>query len=73
MNHPEKGDPMLTVAIVATMVILGKVLLAGVTIAIGSKSFSCGSVDGGTIAAVLTPTLGAFVMRKNNDVNNSTK
>ncbi len=42
-------------------VVLGKVLLAGVAIKYGEHSISFGTIDGGLVAAVLTPTLGALV------------
>ena len=62
LSHPRSGkqDTMLTVAVVSTIVILGKVLLNGV----GIGDVSLGTIDSTLVAAVLTPTLGAYVLRK---------
>jgi hypothetical protein len=50
-----------TAAVVSLAVVLAKVLLSGLSF----KGVSAGTIDGGTIAAVLTPTLGAYVLRRN--------
>jgi len=57
-----KSHPLLWwSALAAVAVVLGKVLLAGVVIAIGEKKLNCGSIDGSLVAATLGPTLGALV------------
>jgi len=66
IKHPRSGqkDTMLTIAIFGAAIIFVKVLLNGVQVAIGGFSFDFGSIDGILVAAVLTPTLGAYVTRK---------
>ena len=58
-------DASLTIAMVTMAVVLIKVLLAGAAIG----PFSFGSIDAGVIAALLTPTLGAYVARRYTDAN----
>ena len=69
IKHPRTGekDTMLTLGVVATVSALAKFLLNGV-VAFGIQF---GSVDSGLIAAILTPTLGAYVARKYTDKNSA--
>ena len=69
IKHPRTNEPdtMLTLAVLATLSALGKFLLNEVTITILSKTINFGVTDAGLIAAILTPTLGAYVMRKHSD------
>jgi hypothetical protein len=62
-NTEGKEDAVLTMSIVGFVVVLLKVLLTDVTV--GQWSF--GSIDAGTVAAILTPTLGAYVARRYTD------
>jgi hypothetical protein len=66
-NSSGKKDAVLTMAVVGFAFCLLKVLLAGVTIAIAGRTFDCGTIDGTSIAAILTPTLGAYVGRRYTD------
>jgi hypothetical protein len=50
-GHP---DAMLSLATLATLTVLGKVIVNGVF----------GTIDATIIAATLTPTLGAYVARR---------
>jgi hypothetical protein len=60
-NTDGKKDAILTLAVVSVAVVLAKVLLAGVVI----KSVNLGTPPGAdVIAALLTPTLGAYVARR---------
>ena len=61
------GDSMLTMAILSMLVVLGKVLLNGVTITIMAKTINFGTIDAGLAAAVITPILTAYVARKHTD------
>lgn len=65
IKHPrsKKPDTMLTLAVVATLTALGKFALNDVVI--GSVNF--GTMDATLLAAMLTPTLGAYVARKFKD------
>lgn len=65
IKHPrsDQEDTMLTVAIASVAVVLFKFLISGVTLG----TTNLGTIDGLTIAAVLTPTLGAYVARKYKD------
>lgn len=59
-NSIGRPDAMLTVAICSTAVVLIKVLVSGVVYG----QFHAGVIDGGLVAATLTPTLGAYVARR---------
>ncbi len=62
-NTEGKPDSMLTLAIVSLGVILVKFLLSEVSF--GPIIF--GQLDGTVVAAILTPTLGAYVARRHSD------
>jgi hypothetical protein len=66
-NSSGRKDAVLTMAVVGFGFCLIKVLLAGVTIAVAGHTFDCGTIDGSSIAAILTPTLGAYVGRRYTD------
>ncbi len=53
-NTDDKHDAVLTMAVLAFLLCLVKVALNGVF----------GTIDAGIIAALLTPTLGAYVARR---------
>lgn len=65
VTDPETGklDTLETLAIYALAVVLFKFILADVSIG----PLIMGNVDGGTIAAILTPTLGALTFKKHSD------
>ncbi len=53
---------MLQKASIASVgVVLFKVLVGGITLKVWDQTLTFGTIDPGTIAALLTPTLGAFV------------
>lgn len=66
LKHPRTGeaDTMLTLGVLASLSAIGKFLLNGVAIEIADKTVNFGTVDATLIAAILTPTLGAYVVRK---------
>jgi hypothetical protein len=66
-NTSGKQDAMLTFSVAGLLVVLGKVLLAGVTLQIAGHEVGFGTIDGTVIAAILTPTLGAYVGRRYTD------
>lgn len=65
ITHPRSGAPdaMLTLAVYSVAVVLVKFFLSDV--AFGSLTF--GELDAGVIGAILTPTLGAYALRKHKD------
>lgn len=63
-NTSGRKDAILTMAWFGFLVVLLKVLLSGVTMEISGKNFVFGTIDGAVIAAILTPTLGAYVSRR---------
>lgn len=65
IKHPrnKKPDTMLTFSVLALIVVLIKVALSGVTF----YNINFGSIDAAIIAALLTPTLAAYVGRKYKD------
>lgn len=67
-NSEGEPDAMLTLAVIGFAVCLLKVLLGGIEFEIVEKhSWSLGSVDAATVAAILGPTLGAYVARRHTD------
>ena len=66
-NSDGKKDTMLSFAIVAFIVILFKVLFGGSEWTIGKEVWKILPIDAGTIGALLTPTLGAYVVRRYTD------
>lgn len=66
-NASGRKDAVLTMAVAGFAVVLVKVLLVGVTLSLGGKEIGFGTIDGPTIAAILTPTLGAYVARRYTD------
>lgn len=63
LNSQGKPDSMLTLGVVSLAVILFKFFLSEMSV--GPIVF--GQLDGSVIAAILTPTLGAYVMRRYTD------
>lgn len=63
--HPQtkKADPMLTLAVMSTVVVLLKFIFSGVEVA-GVK---IGPLDAGVVASLLTPTIGAYAIRRHTD------
>lgn len=66
-NSDGRSDAVFTMAVWAFVVVLAKVLFAGASLTIGGHTLGAGEIDGGVIAALLTPTLGAYVMRRHTD------
>lgn len=63
-NTDGKLDAVFTMAVWAFAVCLVKVLIAGLSVEVGGTVYSAGEADAGVIAALLTPTLGAYVARR---------
>mgnify|MGYP001574381965 CR=1 FL=1 len=68
-NTAGKPDAVLTMTIMTLVVVLIKYFFAdtGIEVAAG-HSIKFGTADSGAIAALLTPTLGAYVMRRYTEV-----
>ena len=66
-NTEGRPDAVLTMAIVGFVVVLVKVLLSGLTFTFEGRAIELGSIDASAIAAILTPTLGAYVSRRYTD------
>jgi len=64
-NTNGKPDAILTLSVVTLGVVLFKFFVSEMSF--GPIVF--GQIDGGTIAALLTPTLGAYVARRYTDAN----
>lgn len=67
-NTEGKDDAILTLSVLGFFVVIIKLLLAGVVISLGKDSISFGGISATEIAAILTPTLGAYVARRYTDV-----
>ena len=65
LTNPSTGkvDSMLTLGVYAVAIVLLKFLFSEVSL--GPVIF--GQLDGGVVAAILTPTLGAYVSRRYTD------
>ena len=67
-NTKGKKDAILTLSLWGFFAVIGKVLLAGVAIElVAGHTINFGTIDAGVVAAVLTPTLGAYVARRHTD------
>jgi len=55
----------------SVIAVLAKVLSAGTTIAFAGRSIAFGTIDGGLVAAVLTPTLTALVAHGHGSLKDS--
>lgn len=66
-NSDGKKDGVFTMACVGFAFCLVKMLLVGVVLQVAGHEVNFGTIDGATIAAILTPTLGAYVGRKYTD------
>lgn len=67
-NTDGRKDAILTMAIVGFAFVLVKFVLSGVVFTLSDgKMFEFGTIDGGSIGAILTPTLGAYVARRYTD------
>ncbi len=58
-----------TLCIVAFIVVMVKVVIGGASVAIGGFSYSFGTIDSLSIAAILSPVLGAYVARRYTTAN----
>lgn len=63
-NTDGKKDAVLTMSVITLAVILIRVLFAGVKLTISGVVLDMGAIDSGLVAALLTPTLGAYVARR---------
>ena len=66
-NSAGKKDAMLTLALIAFGTVVAKVLVSGLVLSIAGHDVNFGDVDGAAIAALLTPTLGAYVARRHSE------
>lgn len=66
-NTEGRKDAVLTMALIGFLIVLAKVLLAGVSVDVAGAKYDFGTIDGMVVAAVLTPTLGAYVARRYTD------
>lgn len=66
-NSDGKKDAMLTFAVASFFIVCLKVLFGGMSVTIHDHPFSIGTIDASVIAAMLTPTLGAYVARRHTD------
>lgn len=71
ISHPKTKEPdaMLTLSVYSLAVVLFKFFFSEMSF--GSTTF--GQLDASTVAALLTPTLSAYVVRKYHDQTNSQK
>jgi len=63
-NTDGKKDAVLTMTLIGFLTVLVKVLFAGAVFDLGVRTVSVGTIDASTVAAILTPTLGAYVARR---------
>jgi len=70
-NGDGHADPVLTMAWVGFIVIIFRVLVSGLKIHVFNQSLEFSPVDSGLVAALLTPTLGAYVGNHYNNMKNN--
>jgi hypothetical protein len=66
-NTSGKKDAILTLTVIGFLVVMVKLLLSGSTLILDGDTFKFNEIDASVIAAVLTPTLGAYVSRRYTD------
>lgn len=66
-NTSGKPDAVLTMTLLGFVAILFKFVLSGVSAEIAGVPIDFGDIDASSIAALLTPTLGAYVARRYTD------
>lgn len=67
-NSDGRRDPILTLAVVTTLAVLMKFLVSGLIVAVNATTtITFGTIDGGIVGALLTPTLGAAVAHRYTD------
>ena len=66
-NSKNKRDAMLTFAVLGFLVVLAKFTLSGLSVAVSGANIDFGVLDAALVASILTPTLGAYVMRRHTD------
>jgi hypothetical protein len=63
-NSRKQPDALMTFSVWAVLFVLVKVLLMGVKVVWGTHSFDFGTIDALVVAAVLTPTVGAYTTKR---------
>ncbi len=66
-NTVGKPDAVLTLTLIGFIIVMLKLLIAGSSLTISGNTYTAGTIDASVIAAVLTPTLGAYVARRYTD------
>lgn len=66
-NTSGKPDAVLTLTLIGFVIVMLKVLLNGASLSFNGAAYSLGTIDAAMIAAVLSPTLGAYVARRYTD------
>lgn len=70
-NGDGKEDAVLTMAWIGFLVIIFRILVSGLEFKVYGQMLKFSSIDAGIIAAVLTPTLGAYVAHQYNALKNN--
>tara|TARA_Y100000034_G_scaffold28883_2_gene34747 strand:- start:17446 stop:17709 length:264 start_codon:yes stop_codon:yes gene_type:complete len=70
-NSKNKRDAMLTFAVLGFLVVLAKFILSGISLTVNGTNVDFGILDATLVASILTPTLGAYVMRRHTDRKHS--
>jgi len=66
-NTDGAPDAVLTMALIGFLTVIIKVLGSGATFTVLGNIVTVGTIDASTIAAILTPTLTAYVSRRYTD------
>ena|SRR3990172_240702 len=70
-NGDGHDDPVLTMAWIGFIVIISRVLVSGLKIHVWGQQLDFSPVDSGLVAAILTPTLGAYVGNHYSNMKNN--
>lgn len=72
-NTDHQPDTALTMLVVAFLVLLVKIAIAGIDITIGSWHYNGGPLDpyGGVFAGVILPLAGLYGFRRHTDITNN--
>jgi hypothetical protein len=68
-NSNGKPSATLTFSTIAFFIVMIKVMLTDVAFTTGDKTLNFGTMDAGLALTLLTPTLGAYIIRRWNGLN----
>ena len=66
-------NPLAWASVAAMAAVIGRFLVSGLTLVWGAKTITFGVLDSGLVAALLTPTLTAYVASRHSSMRDENK